>query len=384
MKPSGIIAIAIGSAIAMTVAGLGIFSYTILRPSPSPSATPLATSNTAAATDNQTAVSALGRLQAGFDGPLKIAAPSTFGSSRVAKLLVKEGVIVKAGQPLAVMDSYSSLSAALAQAQAQGLEAQARLEQVKAGAKQGDINAQQTDIPRTEAEQRKAIVEFNAASQEFEKAKWEYNSYQSLAEQGAVSQLELKNREITLTTKVKEYKQAEQALQQAQQMLEQAKSKLSSIAEVRPTDVKQAEAQLQVAIANFQKAKVDQENSIVRAPFDGQVIKLHTNEGETVSPDGILELGRTDQMFAVAEVDESDIRRVQVGQKATITGDAFRGETLTGTVVDVGRQIGKKAVLNTDPVDKVDTRVIEVKIRLDDSKKVAALTNLQVKVVIGP
>jgi HlyD family secretion protein len=53
-------------------------------------------------------------------------------------------------------------------------------------------------------------------------------------------------------------------------------------------------------------------------------------------------------------------------------------------VVDVGRQIGKKAVLNTDPVDKVDTRVIEVKIRLDDSKKVAALTNLQVKVVIGP
>lgn len=380
VKPSGILVIAIGSAIAITLAGLGIFAYTVLRPNPNPSAA----ANSTTPSSDQTAVSALGRLQAGFDGPLKIAAPSTFGNSRVFKMLVKEGMMVKTGQPLAVMDSYTSLSAALSQAQAQGLEAQARLDQVRAGAKQGDISAQQTDIPRAEAEQRKALVEFNAATQEFEKAKWEYSSYKTLAEQGATSQLDLKNRELTLTTKIKEQKQAEQTLQQAQQTLEQAKSKLTSISEVRPTDIKQAEAQVQVAIANFQKAKVDQENAIVRAPFDGQVLKVHSNEGETVGTDGIVELGRTEQMFAVAEVDENDIQRVRVGQKVTVTGDAFRGDPLTGTVVDVGRQIGKKAILNTDPVDKVDTRVIEVKVRLDDSKKVATLTNLQVKVVIGP
>jgi HlyD family secretion protein len=382
MKPSGIAAIAIGSAIALAVAGIGIFAYLTLRPSPEASTT--AAAPTSPPSDTQNAVSALGRLQAGFDGPLKIAAPSTFGSSRVLRMLVKEGTTVKAGQPIAVMDSYPSLSAALAQAQAQGLEAQARLEQVRAGAKQGDISAQQTDIPRAEAEQRKATIEFKAANLEREKAKWEYESYRDLAKQGAVSQLELKNREITFTTAEKEFRQAEQALEQAEQSLAQAKAKLNSIAEVRPTDIRQAEAQVQIAVANFERAKVDQENAIVRSPFDGQVIKLHANEGETVGSDGILELGRTEQMFAVAEVDENDIRRVKVGQKATITGDAFRDETLTGTVVDIGRQIGKKAVLNTDPVDKVDTRVIEVKIRLDDSKKVANLTNLQVKVAIGP
>ena len=381
MKPSGMLAIVIGSAIAITVAGLGLFSYTILRPSSSSSLVP----NTAASpavSDNQNAISAPGRLQAGLDGPLKIAAPSTFGSSRVAKLLVKEGTIVKTGQPLAVMDSYSSLSAALTQAQAQGLAAQARLEQAKTGIRLGDRQAQPSDISQAEAEKRKATDEFNAASEALKRVQAQYEKYKPAAEQGAIAQVVLQDLERTLTTKTKEYNQAEQALGRTQQALEQAQSDLNSMAQERPTQIKQAEAQLQVAIANFQKAKVDQENAIVRAPFDGQIIKLHTNEGETVSSNGILELGRTDQMFAVAEVEENDIRRVQVGQKATITGDAFRGETLTGTIVDVGRKVGKKAISNAGLVDKVETPVIEVKIRLDDSKKVATFTNLPVKVVI--
>ncbi len=383
MKPSGIIAIVIGAAVAITVAGLGIFSYTILRPNSSSSSAPTTTSSPVT-NDNQTAVSALGRLQAGFNGPLKVAAPSTASNSRVVKLLVKEGVIVKAGQPLAVMDSYASLSAALAQAQAQGFAAQARLEQVKAEVKSGDARAPQFAIPKAEAEERRATDEFNAASEALKRVKEQYEKYKLAADQGAISKVVLQDLERTLATRIREYKQAEQAQQQAEQLLEQATSKLNSSAEVRSTDVSQAEAQVQVAIANFQKAKIDQENAIVRAPFDGQIIKLHTNEGETVSPNGILELGRTDQMFAVAEVDENDIRRVQVGQKATITGAALRGETMTGTVVEVGQSIGKKPVLNPGSVDKVDTRLIEVKISLADSKKLTNLTNLSIKVVIEP
>jgi HlyD family secretion protein len=371
IKSSGWLTIAIGSAIALAVAGLGFFSYTVLRPRPTASEGTTTTSSSAnAASAPQNAITALGRLQAGFNGPLKIAAPSTFGNSRVLKLLVKEGAIVKAGQPVAVMDSYPALSAAVAQAQAQGMEAQARLEQVKAGAKQGDIIAQRADIPDAEAGLRKATQEFN-------KAKWEYERYKVLAEQGAVSQL-------TLTTQTNTYKQAEQSLQQAQQRLERSQAELTSIQEVRPTDINQAEAQVQVAMANFRKAQVEQENAIVRSSVDGQVLKIHTYEGETVDKEGILEIGDTAQMFAIAEVDETDVSRVQLGKQATITGDAFRGETITGTVVDVGRTIGKKAVLNTDPVDKVDTRVVEVRVRLDDSKKVASFTNLQVKVAISP
>jgi HlyD family secretion protein len=58
---------------------------------------------------------------------------------------------------------------------------------------------------------------------------------------------------------------------------------------------------------------------------------------------------------------------------------------LEGTVARIGKQIGKKDVLNTDPAADTDARVVEVRIRLapESSKKVAALTNLQVEVKIN-
>jgi HlyD family secretion protein len=88
-------------------------------------------------------------------------------------------------------------------------------------------------------------------------------------------------------------------------------------------------------------------------------------------------------MYVVAEVDENYISKVKPGQRAKITGFAFPGE-ITGTVDRVGLQVRKNQVLNTDPADKTDARIVEVKIRLDNSESVAGLTNLQVKVAIAP
>jgi HlyD family secretion protein len=89
-------------------------------------------------------------------------------------------------------------------------------------------------------------------------------------------------------------------------------------------------------------------------------------------------------MYAVAEVYETDIAKVRNGQRATVSSPVFAG-TLEGTVARIGKQIGKKDVLNTDPAADTDARVVEVRIRLapESSKKVAALTNLQVEVKIN-
>jgi hypothetical protein len=57
---------------------------------------------------------------------------------------------------------------------------------------------------------------------------------------------------------------------------------------------------------------------------------------------------------------------------------------MTGIVAQIGQKIDKNDVLNTDPAADTDARVVEVKIRLDDSKRVEGLTNLQVKVEIDP
>ena len=91
-------------------------------------------------------------------------------------------------------------------------------------------------------------------------------------------------------------------------------------------------------------------------------------------------------MTVIAEVAEDSIGRVRLGQNVTVTSDngAFGGE-LKGTVTEIGRKIGKKDVLNTDPAADTDARVVEVKITLipEDSQKVAGLTYAKVVVNIN-
>jgi len=383
MKPTGARAVLLGSAIALALTGFGIFSYSIFRPSPQASSTQTETPQP----ESVDAVSALGRLEP-EGGVIKVSAPTAstaggFGGSRVERVLVKEGAKVKASQPLAVLDTYQTLLASAMQAEAQVKEAESRLAQVQAGAKQGDINAQRATVLRAQAELPKAEAEFFKVDAEFQKARRDYDRFAALYKQGAVNEFEVSNRKLTFDTTEKQRQQAAQALEQAKLELEGARQTLSSVAEVRPTDIQQAQAGVQVAMANFQRSKADLDKSIVRAPSDGQVLKIHTDPGEVVGNDGVMDLGRTNQMYVVAEVDENSINRVKPGQRAKITGFAFPGEMM-GTVDRVGLQIRKNAVLNTDPVDKTDTRVVEVKIRLDDSEPVAGLTNLQVKVAIAP
>jgi HlyD family secretion protein len=191
-----------------------------------------------------------------------------------------------------------------------------------------------------------------------------------------------------IETGIEEINQAEATLNQkietGQEQVNQARATLDQIAEVRPEDVQAAQAAVESAIATRQKAQVDLNLSYVKAPVSGYILKVHTRQGERINTqDGIVELGRTDQMYAVAEVYETDIAKVRNGQRATVTSPVFAGN-LTGKVARIGKQIGKKDVLNTDPAADTDARVIEVRIRLDpeSSKKVASFTNLQVEVKI--
>ena len=111
-------------------------------------------------------------------------------------------------------------------------------------------------------------------------------------------------------------------------------------------------------------------------------MKVYTWAGEIVSNDGIVQLGDTNRMVAVAEVYETDVKRLRLGQKATITNSAFNGK-VTGQVQEIGLQIYKNNVLNTDPTAATDARIVEVKIQLIPLDKVGGFTNLEVTVSIN-
>jgi HlyD family secretion protein len=169
------------------------------------------------------------------------------------------------------------------------------------------------------------------------------------------------------------------------QQIAAAQATLSKIAEVRPVDVAGAQAELARAQATTRQARAELTEAYVRAPIAGEILKIHTHAGESPGDKGIVEMGQTSQMVAVAEVYESDVRKLRVGQSATIKSEsgAF-SQNLKGTVKYIGLQIGKQDVLNTDPAADSDSRVVEVKIALDptDSNIVKGLTNSKVAVTI--
>ena len=116
----------------------------------------------------------------------------------------------------------------------------------------------------------------------------------------------------------------------------------------------------------MKQAQADLDLALVRSPRAGQILKVHTWAGEIVGDQGIVDLGQTDQMYVVAEVYESDVKVVHIGQLATLTSSAFDGEA-QGTVDEIGLQVQKKGVLDTNPTADADARIVEVKIRLNQS-----------------
>lgn len=159
--------------------------------------------------------------------------------------------------------------------------------------------------------------------------------------------------------------------------------RLSSGAAASKARLESAEIDVRVAKAALAAARAQLELAIVRAPMAGQVLEIHARRGERVGPLGVLELGDTRKMYAVAEVYETDIGAIATGQSATIVSSAL-AKPLTGSVERIGLKVGRMDVLGTDPISKTDARVVEVRILLDDATAVASLTNLQVEIEIGP
>lgn len=207
---------------------------------------------------------------------------------RIAKILVQEGDRVKVGQIVAILDARDRLQTAVIQAQQQVRVAQAKLAQVEAGAKAGEIQAQQASVERFEAQsqgdktaQQEAIFRIEAQWEgdriaqeatikkleaELKNASAEYQRYQQLYSQGAVSNSLYDSKGLTVetakqqvdeakavlnrinTTASKELAEAKAALARTSatgsKQVSEAKATLTSIAEVRPVDVAAAKREL--------------------------------------------------------------------------------------------------------------------------------------------
>jgi HlyD family secretion protein len=279
-------------------------------------------------------VSSLGRIEP-HHGIIRIGAPSTpqaISGSVVSRLLVEAGDDVKAGQVLAETDSvaYEQAEVEVAEASLQLAQHQAEM----AIAQEQDVCSRADVAVRTSARRARLLHDGVTSDEEADMAAGDAKA-------------------------------------------------LSGSCTAARVATKAAESTVLVREAELKKARLAHERGLIRAPMDGRILRIAKRPGELVDLHGILEMGDVSNMYAIAEIYETDIARVKKGQKATVTSKALDGP-LSGVVAVVRQQVRKQDATGTDPASRKDARVVEVEIKLDDSKRVAGLTNLQVEVVIHP
>lgn len=311
---------------------------------------------TPAADSGPRGVACLGHISP-RDGLVRLsqAASSYPGPSPIAAIQVREGEKVKAGQILAVLENQPRLESAWRAAAAQVKVAESRLSQIRAGASATERAAQQAQI-----DELSLLVEA---------ARINHARSENLKRDSAIAEVGFQNTELALETRKK--------------ALEAARARLKSMQDVPDVDVQAARAQHEAAKAEADRTRAEMEQAFVRAPADGEIVRICAQVGERIGPEGVMEFGQLDPMYVFAEVDEVDARRIKIGQRATVTGAALEGQ-LTGVVEHIGSKVGRNSLYSTDPASASDTRVVEVKVRLDEAGVARRFLLANVTVIFQP
>lgn len=126
-------------------------------------------------------------------------------------------------------------------------------------------------------------------------------------------------------------------------------------------DLRQAEAKVAAARAALENAKVQVSYTKITAPISGVIASVATQEGETVAAGlnapTFVTIVDLDRLQVDAFVDEVDIGKITVGQKASFTVDAYPGHEFTGSVEAIyPRAVIQENVINYDVVVAIDGR----------------------------
>jgi HlyD family secretion protein len=253
---------------------------------------------------------------------------------------VEEGQHLRKGQTIAVVDN-ADYAARVAEARATVAVRQAALDRIVNGAR---------DQERREAEA--AVTEARAV---LENARAEQARKQSLFSTGDISR--------------SDWERADREYQVAEARVSEALAHFQFLdAPARADERDRAAADLALARAQLVESEALLEKTIVRAPFDGTVLKRLRKAGETVSDKGdtpIIRFGDNSRLRVRVDVDETDVARIALGQRAYFTARAFGQQRFWGTVTLLGQSLGKKNIDTGDPAEKTDTKVLETLVDLD-------------------
>ena len=154
-------------------------------------------------------------------------------------------------------------------------------------------------------------------------------------------------------------------------------------AEPRDEELELAEASIAAAEGEVQRAQAELDRCTVRAPIAGTILRRLIEPGEATAPGiPLFRLVDTTKWRVRAEFDERFFSQVRLGQEALVGIPGVDGR-VSGTVSEIGQEMGRKTIRSGDPSEKSDRDVLEVLIDLDVPPEPRAV-GLRVIVVLAP
>jgi HlyD family secretion protein len=262
---------------------------------------------------------------------------------KLVAVFVDEGDGVTAGQAIAELanDDYRARVAS-AEAELHAREADAR--RVENGARAEERREAAAEVLQAEADQAHAQADHARARELFDEQ--------------VISRAEMDRAEQALA--VSSARAA--ALRERRALVD---------GEAREEDRTRAQAEVALARARLAEARALYGKTIVRSPIAGVVLRRHAKVGESVSTQfdsPIVTVADRSSVRVRMDVDETDVARVRAGQPAYVTADAFGTRRFPGRVLRVGQVLGKKNVRTDEPAERVDQKVLETLIELEDGR----------------
>ncbi|HJZ63286.1 MAG TPA: efflux RND transporter periplasmic adaptor subunit [Candidatus Acidoferrum sp.] len=285
---------------------------------------------------NDGMIAAPGRVEA-ISEEVRVSSELT---GRLKRVNAEEGDRVKRGQILAELEN-SDYRARVESAEAELAQREAELRRT--------VNGSRTE------ERRGAEAAKHAAKAILDNAKTETERRRGLAERSVISR--------------DEADRYERAYRVAQAEYEQASQRFALVdAEAREEDRSKAEANVSEAHARLAEAKAIYDKSFIRAPMDGVILRKLRHTGESVSTQfdsPVITMADDSVLRVRLDVDETDVAKLKVGQKAYVTAEAYGDQKFEGHVIRVGRILGKKNVRTDEPTEHVDTKILETLVELN-------------------
>jgi HlyD family secretion protein len=285
-------------------------------------------------------------------------------AGQIGQLLVTEGDTVTANQLVAVIvpDELKADTAYFAQ-NVEGMSSQIRESEAALR-----LQERQTVDQIRQAESTQASIEaqVESAVADVEQARLTYTRTQSLSKQGVVSPQELDAARTALTAAQAKLDALRKQIEAQRATVALARSNAEQIS-VRRSQVQTSEHMKQAASAQSTKADVRLRYTEIHAPIAGIVDVRAARVGEVVSPgQPIVTLINPDDLWVRADVEESYIDRVRLGDKMTVRLPS--GVEREGTVFYRGADAGFATQRDVSRT-KRDIKTFEVRLRVDNADR---------------